>query len=498
MDGFPYRRSNGQTIYLIDTPGFDDSNKGNVTVLDDIASKLCTFYDSDLLRIVGIIYFQRISDVRMAGSSLTSLRIFEKICGAECFPQITIATSFWSLLHNDQLSIGEEREKTLRDDDTFFGSLVKGGARMRRYADSFTSARTLVEELFENERVVVLALQKEMVDEKLALANTNVGRYLEGDLKAVREKYERALQDLGREYDEAIADEQDDDIVTTISEEKKAYEERIKQSEVAQKSLHVTYDDMARRQQEWLDQVSDGPYGPKSRQEKSAREIELEEQLERMEMDHFRQMNVARRDKEAELSDAYYKGYEKSKEAVEENLRHERATKVELQHAPKRNRTLLQLLGVAVAESVEYFAGVTRAASFPLESKQPRLAQPKMDISNSRMAIWAAREREYARERAARRAQLRASSKLSEVNETYHSHGYTTYQTEQARYYDSDGSDDYTLQTRNSSYRTVERYPVATRVSKREEVSVLGPKRRQHQEHPLELDRTYAPGGSWD
>jgi hypothetical protein len=495
VDGFPYRRSNGQTIYLIDTPGFDDSNKGNINVLEDIASKLCTFYDSDLVRIVGIIYFQRISDVRMAGSSLTSLRIFEKICGAACFPQITIATSFWSLLHDDQLSIGEEREKTLRDDDTFFGNLVKGKARMRRYLDSFTSARTLVEEFFENERVVVLAIQKEMVDERMTLAETSVGRYLEGDLLAVREKYERALEDLGREYEEAIAEEQDDDLVTTISEEKKAYEECIKQSEVAQKGLLVTYEDMTRRQQEWLVQLPDSYSGATATEEKSVRETELEEQLERMEMDHFRQMNIARRDKEAELMDAYQEGYESNKRAVEENLRHERAGKEKVQYKPKRNKTLLQLLSIAFAESVDYLQCVTRAASFPLETKQPKVQYPKIDLSNARLAVWA---RERARKQAARREQaLHASSRPSRPNESYHSQGYTTYELEQAEYYESEGSDEYTLETQSSSYQTVERYPATTRVSEREEVSVLGPKRRKHQEHPLELSRTYTPGNSW-
>jgi hypothetical protein len=462
-------------------------------VLEEIATKLCTFYDLGVLHIVGIIYFQRISDVRMAGSSLKSLRIFEKICGAATFPQITIATSFWNLLHDDQLSIGEEREKTLRDDDTFFGNLVKGGAKMTRYADSFANARALVEDFFEEKRVVVLAIQKEMVNDKMTLAETNVGRYLEGDLLVVRERYERALQDLGKEYDEAITEEQDDDIVTTISEEKKAYEERIKQSEVAEKGLLVTYEDMTRRQQEWYAQLPDGYSGATTTEEKSTRVIELEEQLERMEMDHFRQMNIARRDKEAELMDAYQEGYESNKRAVEESLRHERAAgKEQSQNKSKPNRTLVEQLSIAFAESVEYLHFITRAGSSPLESKQSKVPFPRIDLSNARIAVWA---RKMARLRAARREQ--ASLRPPRSDESYHSQNYTTYELEQAEYSESEGSNECMLETPSSSYQTVERYPPITRVSEREEVSVFGPNRTKHQEPPFELSRTYTPRNTY-
>jgi hypothetical protein len=88
--------------------------------------------------------------------------------------------------------------------------------------------------------------------------------------------------------------------MTTISKEKKSYEERIEQSELAQKILSVTFE-MARKQQDWLGDVPDDYPRADMAGCKSARDIEPEEQLEWMEMDHYRQLRIVRRDKEAEL-----------------------------------------------------------------------------------------------------------------------------------------------------------------------------------------------------
>lgn len=467
-------------------------------MLEDIASKLCTFYDSDMLRIVGIIYFQRISDVRMAGSSLASLRMFEKICGPECFPQITIATSFWSLLQDDESKIGEEREKTLRDDDMFFGKLIKGGAKMKRYADSYEDARDIVESFFERQKDVVLAIQREMVDGRMALVQTSVGQYLNGDLEAVRDKYERTLQELSREYDEAIAEEQDEDTVTTISEEKKVCEERIKQSEVAQKSLLVTYEDMICRQQDLLSQAPSATHRVTSAQEKSARELELEEQLERVQMDHFREMNNARRSKEAEVTGAYLQGYEDRKRMLEQNLADERAGKVTATNNEKM--TLGQILSNAFTESFDFIQGATRASSFPQESKQALSLRPKIDLSNARLTKWARQKRalKKAREQKVRepraheqpgyREQMpQASLKFSGRSDSYRSQSFQTYAIEQD-HYESDESDEYTSEGHYGGYQTIERYPEGTALSERGKLMVaerskpmiLGPKRRHY------------------
>jgi hypothetical protein len=478
-------------VYLIDTPGLDDSHKDNVKVLQEIASYLCTFYASDFLRIVGIIYFHRISDPRMAGSSLTSLRIFEKLCGPSCFPRITIVTSFWSFLQDGQMSIGEDREKTLGSEDTFFGTLIKGGAKMKRYEDSHASACSIIEGFFDNGITVVLDIQKEMIDGRKSLAETSVGEYLEGDLLAVREKYERALLQLGREYDEAIAEEQDDDVVTTIAEERKAYEERIELSELTQRSLFITFEDMERQQQDRLREMQDDYPRVTVSSERSAREIELEEQLERMEMDHFRQLNIVRRDKEAELTDAYYQGYDASRKVVLDNLKHERAEKESTQTKPRRQQTLLQLLSIAVAESVHFLQGLPRAASFPQETRTPK-PLPKIDISNTRLTQWARRER--SRERAKK---SHGPSQSYKSHETSYLENYEPQDTEQAEDSDSEDSADYPSDSNTAGYHTIRRSPQTTRVFDQEEVIERGPKRRPHPAYHRKLARTYGPQETW-
>lgn len=196
--GYPYRRTNGQVVWLIDTPGFDDTNKANTQILREIVSFLCTFCNNHRLSIGGLLYVHRITDVRMSSSSLKSLRIFEALCGEACFADVTIVTTMWDMIQaQDEIQAAETRETTLRGRGNFFGRLLAGGALYHRHQDTYDSSLDIVEQLVDRRKEVVLAVQEQM--ERAAgvtLADTTVGRYLEGDLKDTRKKYERQLLQL--------------------------------------------------------------------------------------------------------------------------------------------------------------------------------------------------------------------------------------------------------------------------------------------------------------
>jgi hypothetical protein len=364
---------------LIDTPGFDDSSKDNTRVLEQVVRTLNTFYDEDRLRIVGILYFQRISDVRMSGSSLKTLRIFEKMCGVHCFRKVVIVTTFWSLLHHDQQGIGEEREQALRNDPAFFGTLLDGGATMKRHWDTQSSARDIVDELFYHPEPVVLSVQREMVDERSLLAETAVGQFLAGDLTTMREKYERALKNLEDDYEDAIASQEDEDIVSSMMEERQSFQERILQSRIAQETLYTSSEEMARKQQEFVTHESQYAPGEMDEMErKIAREHELEEQLERAEKDHFRQMNVLRKDKEAERrgTEAQVAGSDQTELLQQEllslrdELAQERKERKRSQARAKSKSILQQILGNPSIDAIKWAArlsGPHRSDSAPLD-----------------------------------------------------------------------------------------------------------------------------------
>ncbi len=69
-------------ITLVDTPGFDDSERSDTEILTLIADWLQDSFE-DRIFLSGIIYLHRISDIRMSGSSIKNLRMFRKLCGTE-------------------------------------------------------------------------------------------------------------------------------------------------------------------------------------------------------------------------------------------------------------------------------------------------------------------------------------------------------------------------------------------------------------------------------
>ena len=83
-------------MYLIDTPGIDDTRRGDTEVLEDVAFYLSKIYEQDI-KLAGIIYLHRITDVRISGSSLRNLKIFKALCVEEknVFKHVVLATTMW-------------------------------------------------------------------------------------------------------------------------------------------------------------------------------------------------------------------------------------------------------------------------------------------------------------------------------------------------------------------------------------------------------------------
>lgn len=102
-------------VHLIDTPGFDDTNRGDADVLKDIATWLSATYKEKTL-LSGVLYLHRIIDPRMAGSAKRNLLMFMQLCGPRCFENIVLTTTMWSQVPAD---IGEARERELVE--TFWG-----------------------------------------------------------------------------------------------------------------------------------------------------------------------------------------------------------------------------------------------------------------------------------------------------------------------------------------------------------------------------------------
>lgn len=178
-------------IVFVDTPGFDDTNKTDVEILEMLADWLTKTYQSKIT-LAGILYFHRISDNRMAGTPLKNLRMFRELCGKKALENIILVTTMWDEVDED---VGTQREKELRG--KYWKAMIDQGSATARYHGTLDSAWDIVEH-FTTQRQAVL-LQSEMVDLEKQLPETTAGRELYTDLEVLVKKQQHILQQIRAE-----------------------------------------------------------------------------------------------------------------------------------------------------------------------------------------------------------------------------------------------------------------------------------------------------------
>lgn len=127
--------------------------------------RLLTWLDSSYkqgTRLNGLIYLHRISDPRMAGSSMKHLSMFRRLCGSDNFKNVILGTTFWG---NIKGTIGEERERELSTSNQMWGSMVKKGSKVVRVLEDRPSNLAIFEHIARNNGKIVIEAQKEMLAE---------------------------------------------------------------------------------------------------------------------------------------------------------------------------------------------------------------------------------------------------------------------------------------------------------------------------------------------
>lgn len=248
-------RPSGEVVNLIDTPGFDDTQASDVDLLRKIASALDAIYGVAEVQLVGMIYMHRITDQRVAGSSLKSMRIFEKICGENNFHCVTIVTTMWNLLGSEEgHDDGLDRESTLKDKDEFLGRMIRGGAEMVRDCGEHRTAGTIVDNLAKRRKSMVTALQRELAEPGKTLEDTTVGAFLSEHLEQARRKYEVAREELEEALEEAKR-ERDEDLIVELSDDLLSLKTQVAGRKNDEKILSLTKADLELMRKEWIEEV---------------------------------------------------------------------------------------------------------------------------------------------------------------------------------------------------------------------------------------------------
>lgn len=173
------------TIYLIDTPGFDDTNRTDTDILREIASWLERSYDADI-KLAGIIYLHRIQDNRVGGSGVKNIHMFRELCGTNGLSSVVLATTMWDALPEDK---AVEREEELKTKPEFWAGLVEHGCAVLRQDDGVASATKIIQHIQAQRRPITLQIQEEIAVDGKALHETAAGEVLKAELEEQQRVY---------------------------------------------------------------------------------------------------------------------------------------------------------------------------------------------------------------------------------------------------------------------------------------------------------------------
>lgn len=213
---------------LIDTPGFDDSERENLDLLKELIACL-TIVDQRGGRITGIFYLHRITDPRMGGSSIKSLTIFKLLVGAAAMPLVRLVSTRWNDIEGStsELARAEALEKQLCTADKYWGTCLAQGALTLRHRGDQASAQAVVDSVLKNDvsSTTRLSIIQELRDRKLPLLETGVGRFLSEDTDKLARQYEADIENLKREQRAALQDK-DHELAQQLAAEEREFRRR--------------------------------------------------------------------------------------------------------------------------------------------------------------------------------------------------------------------------------------------------------------------------------
>ncbi|ETS75752.1 hypothetical protein PFICI_12696 [Pestalotiopsis fici W106-1] len=238
---YPCKADIGDNIYLIDTPGFDDTELDDAQVLRKIATWVGETYQQKIY-LRGILYLHRIIDIRMQGAAIRNLFMFKKLCGQNAIKNIILVTTMWEDVKPEA---GQQRENELRTTPQYWGEMIAKGASMVRHQNNHNSARSIIQTLLNKTTKTTLAIQREMVDEKKELQDTSAGRELDGILNQQREHFLRQIEDLKRDMTEAreMQDRESQEQIRLLQEQRRVEIDKIfRQQESMKVGLQQLHD----------------------------------------------------------------------------------------------------------------------------------------------------------------------------------------------------------------------------------------------------------------
>jgi hypothetical protein len=241
-------------IWLIDTPGFDDTYRTDAEILARVASFLTETYEKKIY-LTGIIYLHRIQDPRAGHAIMRNIRTFKKLCGKDGLSRTVFVTTFWKYVGEEE---GKKREEELLAKSDLWRFISERGGKAFRYLHNKDSAKRVVEHILETKLGKgILSIQKDMGEDGLALKDTEAGKEVDDYMEKLKEHYENEIQRLRQELKEVKADKDKEfnALRAIIQKQKTQMENDLKRYQEDHVLLSLKKDGLKKRIRSWLSPV---------------------------------------------------------------------------------------------------------------------------------------------------------------------------------------------------------------------------------------------------
>ncbi|KDR74103.1 hypothetical protein GALMADRAFT_269593 [Galerina marginata CBS 339.88] len=183
-------------IVVVDTPGFDDTEKTDQEILQTIAEWLVTTHKAGVF-LHGIVYVQRITDVRMPGAHHRNLLMCAELCGKQAAKKVLFVTTRWDDIEEfDTRDCGIGRESELKTN--YWTNLGLGDSCERFYNTSGSAWNIINSLLLRPVEHIALQLQVEMGDPNRALETTKAAHAVHTPLPIPPTKMDQGRNDTSK------------------------------------------------------------------------------------------------------------------------------------------------------------------------------------------------------------------------------------------------------------------------------------------------------------
>jgi hypothetical protein len=162
---------------------------------------------------------------------MRTIRTFKKLCGDDGLSRTVLVTTFWKGVTEEE---GRQREEELLTRANLWKFIRERGGKAFQYHQTKKSAEQVVDYIIKAKLgKAALTIQKDMVDRGMKLGETEAGVEVSERMAQLQQSYEKEIQRLKAELEEAIRQKDDDiqQMKDMLEQETEALQQRVEQLE---------------------------------------------------------------------------------------------------------------------------------------------------------------------------------------------------------------------------------------------------------------------------